>query len=233
MLEYSLKFAAVLFPKAERIVCINNLSEDVESIVSKMARNNAVDLLDVTCLLPIGLRNSGQKNSWWKYAPPRLAIEKYEIVSDNDVVLWKVPPTLSRSIRENALVALTDAAGQYYGDFQETFVQSNKNLRLNAGLIGMPPRFAADLESVNGSKLTDFFHSEQGFTAVNFARYQGKKNMISLDEVAQLNVMEIDADDLISKFCGGHFCGCSFGHYNFWKEKYFDAVKKRLSKFSS
>src|SRR5271170_466442 len=115
MLRCSLEFAKHLLPEAERVVCYNNLSDATANIISKVARENGANLLDASELLPTNLRNTDTKNSWWKYAPRRLDLERYEIVMDNDVVLWRVPPTLRKGIRESALVALTDAAGQYYG----------------------------------------------------------------------------------------------------------------------
>ena len=229
MLECSLKSAGLLFPKAERIICYNNLTNDVKDIISRLARENSVNLLDASELLPSSLRNVGVKNSWWKYAPPRCAVEKYEIVMDNDLVLWKSPPTLLRGIKEQALVALTDAKGQYYGDFLEVIARSGSKLELNAGLVGMPPGFTVNLEGLKEMVHTDFFHSEQGFTAINFMNYPGKKYLIPLEEVTQLNVIVSKPEELVSRYCGGHFCGCSFGHHSFWEERYAASVKAKLS----
>ena len=229
MLECSVKFAKVLFPKARFVICANNLSPSVQATLSSIATKNEIELLDTTDCLQKNLRKDEVKNSWWKYAPPRLDSNKYEIILDNDVVLWKIPPTLANSIEEGALVALTDAAGRYYGDFSNKIDTYDQGLCLNAGLIGMPPGFSMDFNALDNIQLTDFFHSEQGFTALNFAKYKGKKNLISLEEVAQLNIMNIDPQTLLSKYCGGHFCGCSFAHYNFWEKKYRDPIMQMLT----
>lgn len=163
---------------------------------------NEIELLDTTDNLSKNLRKNEVKNSWWKYAPPRLDSSKYEIILDNDVVLWKIPPTLAKSISEGALVALTDAAGRYDGDFSSKIDTYDQVLCLNAGLIGMPPDFSMDFNALDNIQLTDFFHSEQGFTALNFAKYKGKKNLISLKEVAQLNIMDFEPQVLLSEYFG-------------------------------
>lgn len=229
MLECSVKFAKILFPKARLVICANNLSPSVQATLSGISTMNEVELLDTTDCLKENLQNDKVKNSWWKYAPPRLDSSKYEIILDNDVILWKMPPTLLSSIREGALVALSDAAGRYYGDFFNEVDAYDQGLCLNAGLIGMPPGFSMDFNALDNIQLTDFFHSEQGFTALNFARYKGGKNLISLKEVAQLNTMDIEPQLLLSEYSGGHFCGCSFAHYSFWEKKYRDPIKQKLT----
>ena len=115
-------------------------------------------------------------------------------------------------------MALADAAGRFYGYFLNKLDAYDQELCLNAGLIGMPLVFTVEFNALDNIQLTDFFHSEQGFSALNFAQYKGKKNLISLKEVAQLNIMDIEPQMLLSEYFGGHFCGCSFAHYNFWRK---------------
>lgn len=229
MLECSLKFARFLFSNADYVVCYNNLTREVRDIVERISRENGAHALDVSEMLPPNLRINEVKNSWWKYSPTRIAVDKYEIVMDNDVVLWELPPTLLQAIETRSLVALTDATGQYYGDFHEAVIRSNPTLRLNAGLVGMPEGYAIDLENLKDKTFTDFFHSEQGFTALNFINYRGNKTLVPTDQVPQLNACSINGEELISEYCGGHFCGCSFGHYDFWEKKYAKFVKENLN----
>jgi len=225
MLEMSIKFAKLLFPKARFIVCYNNLKQTTLNALMKIVSETGVEAKDVTNLLPSYLARTDVKNSWWKYAIPRLDEKAYEILMDNDVVLWRIPPTLERAIKEQALVALTDAAGQYYGDFHDLVMNLNPKLKLNAGLLGMPPSFKVDFGLIQRVKLRDFFHSEQGFTALNFLLYNGKKYLIPLEEVVQLNIIKVPPEELIARYCGGHFAGCSYAHFDFWEKKYSQAVK--------
>ena len=56
MLECSVKFAKVLFPKARFVICANNLSPSVQTTLSGIAAMNEVELLDTTDCLPKNLR---------------------------------------------------------------------------------------------------------------------------------------------------------------------------------
>ena len=229
MLECSARFMRLVLPDADFAICYNNVSQEGLNRLSTIATENGTRLVDVSDLLPKSLRNTHVKNSWWKYAPGRLAPERYEIVMDNDLVLWKVPPTLEEAIGRNMLVALTDGVGQFYGEFSREAGQLQATLRLNAGLLGMPPGFEVNLRELDASNLTDFFHSEQGFSAVTYLRYTGNKCLIPLSEVPQLNATEMRAEELVADHCGGHFCGCSYGHFDFWQRKYAKTVRARLS----
>lgn len=225
MLEISIKFMTLLIPKARFVVCYNNLTPITLKKIKMIVSEADIDALDTTRLLPHSLARTDVKNSWWKYAIPRLDEDAYEIIIDNDVILWRIPPTLEKAIRENALVALTDAAGQYYGDFHNLVVREDPSLRLNAGLLGMPPNFRLNFELIKMVELKDFFHSEQGFTALNFALYKDTKYLIPLTEVTQLNIIEVPPEELIIKYYGGHFSGCSYGHFDFWEKKYSAVIK--------
>lgn len=226
MLETSIKFAKLIFKNARFVVCYNNLSPDTLEKLKKIVIETEIKAIDVTGFLPRHLARTDVKNSWWKYVIPRLDNDAYEIIMDNDVILWRAPPTLKRAIRENALVALTDAAGQYYGDFHDLVIRIDPSLRLNAGLLGMPPGFKVDFELIKMVKLKDFFHSEQGFTALNFALYEGIKYLIPLEEVVQLNIIRVPPDKLVSRYYGGHFSGCSYAHFDFWEKEYARVVKR-------
>lgn len=226
MLDMSVRFAKLIFPYARHSICYNNLTADAKRTVRAIGEENDVELLDVSSLLPKWLASKNVKNSWWKYAPQRLDSAKYELVLDNDVILWGVPPTLHEAIRNDAMLALSDGAGQYYGDFLEAVIKNQPNLRLNAGLLGMPQGYHPDIDRLEELQLKDFFHSEQGFAALNFAEYSSLKFLIPLDEVQQLNINQIPPEDLVSEYYGGHFCGCSYGHFDFWEEKYAKVVEK-------
>ncbi len=231
LLDLSVKFAILLFKATSRnikfIICYNNLNDYVLDEVQKISAVNGIFSMDVSDLLPNELGNEDSKNSWWKYAPPRIDEEAYEIIMDNDVIIWGIPETLKNSIEKNALVALTDAAGKYYGDYKEKIEELNNELKLNAGLIGLPPNFAIDPSEILENLPQDHFHSEQGFTALKFAKYDKLKYLIPLSEIEQLNVNMLDPEELISKCVGGHFCGCSYGHYSFWNDIYANYVKKK------
>lgn len=232
MLEMSAKFVKHLFPNARLAICHNNLSGNVRRKIQAIGRGDGVELVEVTGMLPQRLIKADAKNSWWKYALPRLDHDSYEIILDNDVIMWSLPPTISNAVKEKAFVALTDAAGRFYGDFDRRVHYIDPRLRLNAGLIGLPPGFSPDFDLLEGTTLTDFFHSEQGFTAMIFLTHEGPKRLVPLCEIQQLNVSRILPEELISNHSGGHFCGCSYGHYDFWEKMYAPVVENRYLEVS-
>lgn len=234
MLNLSIKFGCLrfkeLFREVEFTICHNNLSESNLRNLKEITKRNQITLIDVSDELPERLRNKNVKNSWWKYAPPRLDKKAYEVIMDNDLILWNIPQTLSRAIRQGSLVALTDPAGKFYGDYRMEVENVDSELSLNAGLIGLPPEFVINPLEACKIPLKDFFHSEQGFTALKYAEYNGPKYLIGLDEVHQTNVNPINSQELLSKYDGGHFCGCSYGHFDYWDRLYSSDLKNYYKK---
>lgn len=233
MLDYSIKFSKLIFNNhynnANYYICYNNLNKKVKREVGNIAKKNNINAIDVSEMLPIELRNQNEKNSWWKFAPPRLDIKAYEIIMDNDVVIWALPDTLKNAIECKALVALEDGVGKFYSVFKDTIDNIDKNLKINAGLLGNPPGFEINLTEVTQNPPTDYFFSEQGYTALNFARYTGLKYLIPISEIQQLNANRIDPIDLISNYKGGHFCGCSYDIEIFWEKFYSSHIKKKYN----
>lgn len=229
MLETSIKFAQAILDglsgSVEYIVCHNNLNASTRRQVDLMAKDLGVQSLDVTGNLPSNLVNVSEKNGWWKYCPPRIDENTYEIIMDNDVVIWNRPESLVAGVRENAFVTLTDAGGQFYGDYQDLIFAIAPNLCLNAGILGLPRNVVIDTSKVNGKQLSDFFHSEQGFVAMMYANYLGRKRQIPLTEVQQLNINHLRPKELILKYDGGHFCGCTYNHFEYWEATYSNVIK--------
>lgn len=237
MLEYSIKFCILLF-KAEFnhinfFICYNNLSRKAKKIVKDIALNNSIEAIDVSEMLPFELRNSNVKNSWWKYAPTRMDRQAYEIIIDNDVVMWEIPDTLRMALEKNAMVALEDGVGGYYGEFKKEVEDLHDKFALNAGLMGFPPGVEINLSAAIEKHLKDYFFSEQGYTALNYAKYNGLKLLIPLSEIQQLNINRIGPEQLISKHKGGHFCGCSFNIENNWRKIYSKHVKRKYQEMIS
>ena len=231
MLNYSIRFSKLIFNKfnnyTEYLVCYNNLDISSNSKVLKICNQNDVKSIDVTDKLPIQLRVNNVKNSWWKYAIPRFDIKSYEIIIDNDVIFWELPATLEQAIKNKSLVALQDGVGKFYGDFLGDVNSINYNLKLNAGLLGCPPGFEINFDYIDIDRIQDFFFSEQGFTALNFAKYNGSKLLIPLSEIQQLNANRICALDLLENYYGGHFCGCSYDIEQFWSRNYISFIEKK------
>ncbi len=233
LLKYSIKFAVLIFPeeydKIEYYICYNNIKKSTLREIKKLSKKYGVKLINVSDMLPRRLRNDTVKNSWWKYALPRVDLDKYELIIDNDIIFWELPMTLKIAIANNGLVALSDAAGKFYGEYSKKVNSLERNLKLNAGIIGFPKGFAFNLTDVLEEPPKDCFFSEQGFTAFNFSLYKGLKYLIPLSEVQQLNINRIGAIELLSYHKGGHFCGCNYGPEDFWDKIYRNPIIKKYT----
>jgi len=234
MLYYSIAFAKLNFGFLTRtikfFVCYNNLTSISNEKITEICNIFSVEPIDVSLKLPKRFKNQKIKNSWWKYAISRLDINSYEIVMDNDLIFWNFPPTLKKAIELNALTALQDGVGKFYGDFLKSVENIDSNLKLNAGLLGCPPGFEINLDEVPFKEYSDFFFSEQGYTALQYACFQGNKFLIPISEIQQLNANRIDVNDLINNSSGAHFCGCSYGIETYWDTIYSEAIKNKYEK---
>ncbi len=230
LLHTSIRFAQLLFPTANFVICYNNLiwsRPQVEAI----AAESGVAMFDSEPHLPQHLRSNIVKNSWWKYAPPRLNPDGFEFVLDNDVILWRRPLALDKWLAEGGLLALGERTKHilkklYYGDFVNEVKRVDPYLNLNAGILGWPPGYLPSLEGAREEG--EFFLTEQGFSALAFARYSGNKHLIPYTQVPLLHMAQVDPHELIKKYSGGHFCQCTYGPYDYWQKRYQKVVEAFL-----
>lgn len=223
MLRVSIRAARLLFPEAAFAICHNNLvyhRVDVEQIADELS----VREIDVSTDLPKHLGSRVCKNSWWKYAPLRLSPCGFELVLDNDVVLWRRPSEVDRWLTRGGLLGLGTEGDDcrallYYGDYETDVRQVSPQLDLNAGIIGWPPGYVPPLVS-NIKTSDEHFHTEQGFTAWIVATYSGQRSLIPYSSVPLLHTMQADPSKVLASCCGGHFCESNFGEQTYWRDTY-------------
>ncbi|HEY2117082.1 MAG TPA: hypothetical protein VGJ51_18430 [Candidatus Angelobacter sp.] len=232
LLKVSVRAARMLFPEARFVICHNNAMKWREEL-SALASESHAEMLDVKPLLPACFTCNSDKNSWWKYAPPRILLSGYELVLDNDVILWKRPPVLDEWLNSDALLGLGVEGDDcrptlFYGDYAEQLRAVAPQLDLNAGLIGWPPGYSHILEKRPQlpPASSEYFHTEQGFTAWLFATFEGPKKLIPYTQVPLLHTMCIPPDELIQSCYGGHFCECNFGEMQYWRDSYEMPVRR-------
>ncbi len=218
MLECSIAFANVIFPNSRKIINFNSLKSNESYSKLKNIAKNKIELVE-SISLDFKTKQNG-KNSFWKYYPIRIDTSKYEIILDNDVVLWSLPNTVADWLKSDGLLINSDWRGVYYGIFNNMIPE---HLQLNAGIIGYPPNFKFPLPDY--SNLPDLFHSEQGFIVKTFLDSQKQLFIISKNEIYQSNIdNDINASEIIKTFQGGHFCGCSYCHYFHWDKSFKDIL---------
>jgi len=163
-----------------------------------------------------------QKNSFWKYIPIRTNINKYELLLDNDLILWKIPEIIRFWYNSENLLINSDWNGTNYGEVNFSRMQG-----LNAGILGYPPNYNFKIPDIK--TFTDYFHTEQGYIVITFFESGKKIEIIPQNEIFQSNAneyIEKPINNIIDKFCGGHFCGCTYSHYFHWDKYYKNQIWK-------
>lgn len=143
----------------------------------------------------------------WKLYPPRLSLNTHEIFIDNDLILTKKLDELEEFLAASDKFIFTEALFYNHGRFPT-------NIKLNSGLIGLPPDFDFKTELLqmmqDGKGWTGKF-DEQGMVATIFSTK--KRIMIPLDKVAICH---------LGKFHNGthgyHFVTANVGATEAWKK---------------
>jgi hypothetical protein len=216
MLNCSVSFVKLLFPNARKVICYNSLKSN-QSLKRLCEIGKRVELVESKS----NFEGCKGKNSFWKYFPLRLDNSKYELVLDNDLIFWNIPLTLIKWHNSDGVLLNTDWNGPHYGEYQSRLSIAKS---YNAGVIGYPPNFDFPLPDL--SKMQELFHSEQGFIVKTFLESGKKVFALEKEEIFQSNSEENKLNDssLIDDFSGGHFCGCSYGHYFDWDKHYKDGI---------
>lgn len=232
LLRMSIKFAELLFPDAHKIICHNTLSKSNWIRLNNLSEELDIALFDSTNFLCQHLQEGTVKNSWWKYAPPRLNSNGFELILDNDVILWQKPPTIDYWQISGGVLSLGDRQSipktkLYYGAYSSELRVLDPYLDLNAGVLGWPPGFIPPLEQAKGLGHTnDFFNTEQGYSAFLFATYNGNAHLIPYNDVPLICRNLIEPNTLLVNACGAHFCECNFGELTAWETLYLQPLER-------
>lgn len=217
MLNCSLCFVSILFPKAEKYIIYNSLKSKLSLSKLKAIAEDKAILLESD-----GDFGNTNKNSFWKYNPLRIDKSKHELVLDSDIVFWDIPKIILRWLESESLLINSDWNGRNYGVFEDAIP---KGYFLNAGILGYPPDFNFELPDINDFE--DTFFSEQGFISNEFINSSRQLLIISKEDVFQSNsekYLNIKLKGLLDNFSGGHFCGCNYGHFFHWDKYYKEEV---------
>lgn len=221
MLECSIRFAQSLIPNAKLYVCYNSIRSDrLLSKLNKVA-DLGVSLIDQNDLNPEFTGVTG-KNSFWKYIPGRIELNKFELFLDNDVIIWRVPELIKTWAESNSILISEDWNGSHYGEFAGSIQTPDS---YNAGIIGLPPGF--EIPVPRTSDLSEHFHSEQGYVASQILQSGKPVRLIKKELIYQANHFlesRLPADQMLDQFSIGHFCGCTYCHYVEWDKYFKEAV---------
>ena len=74
----------------------------------------------------------------WKLYPPRLDINRHEILIDNDIILEERVPELDQFLQSTKHCLMLEGESRTYGRFQK---HVPAGLNINSGIYGFPPGF--------------------------------------------------------------------------------------------
>ena len=151
--------------KFDYCLCHNNINDKRLSLIEKRFQNvkspirfykqNNADLP-----LPIRFSNNIDATvhhnisagSFWKICPPRLRDDSHEIIIDNDIVFLRALPEIEKFLNSNLPMTLEDSS--IHMGFYEHTRDFNKELTLNSGVIGLPPKYNFEKKILNLWNLT-------------------------------------------------------------------------------
>lgn len=193
--------------KFNYFICCNN-----KKILSKLQTIKGVNLIDQNDFvdsLPFC-----PKDTFWKFCPPRLDLKNHEIIIDNDLLVYKKSPTIDWFLSQNKKAITTAAHIPMHGCFKKPL--KNTNLKINTGLLGLPPNF--DL----GAKLKNLFrlfpYDQNSHCDDQGAFLMICKKMLKIIPMEEIYVC--NPNENFAKYkkgdCGIHFAGLNKGLSKYW-----------------
>lgn len=157
VLEQSVKAMKSLYD-FDMVICYNQLDDkQLERL-----RGFDVELVDQSGFLSsLFCQPRAGYSVEWKLYPPRLRFQAHELFIDNDIVLHRKPPEISRWLGGNVGLlyqGLHGLHGSYAGLVPPGF-------RINSGIFGLPPHFDFEKKLMGVAKQWTGYFDEQGLVA--------------------------------------------------------------------
>jgi hypothetical protein len=207
LLALSIAGARNIFgPHATYVVCVNTIGIDrAQARIGPISKY--VDWHDSTGEIPDWLGPYLDPNMAegvaWKFAPPRLFPDRHVLSLDNDVVLWRMPPTIRDWLQDTDALLIAEDVLACHGKFAHLCPKEPRN----SGIVGIPPHYDRGFHlrallgeaGVRLSSETD----EQGLQVALVTSM--KHRVVSLSEVTICGYFRPHLHELGS--CGAHFVG--------------------------
>lgn len=212
ILKYSVEKFDIIYPFFEKIICFNQIEK------TKLPKFNCeVEIYEQkTSDISIEIQNysksekHGNTGSAWKLLPPRLNINTHELWLDNDIVLFEKIPLIDEWLKTNYFLGL-NGKNRIYGEYDKMIP---KNLKICAGLFGLPPNFDFHQEIIEKSKILKEplgYYNEQGLVA----------NILASKEtifIPQHILKNLEPRDEYNDYPGIHFVGANRKQHKAWVE---------------
>ena len=213
-------FVKVYGDKFDLVVLLNNVEKiDVDFCGAKVVLQNPKDFLLGT-----------PSTSYWKWCPPRFAIDRHEIAIDNDVIIHSSIPMIDEFLFGDKPMILEDAPVDGYGRYGHWF----DGEQYSAAFIGMPPYFDMGKLLFNRWQKEDVPtpYDEQGHAASCIKEFPHL--VVPITDLPTIPKEWCGRVDWKGEYCrkhltattrGYHFCGSNRNEthlgYNFYKKRRF------------
>ena len=152
-------------------------------------------------------------DTFWKFFPPRMRLDAYEIIIDNDVVIYDKPPAIDRFLNSTDVI-VSSAHKHFYGQFSEVL---DPGILINTGLIGLPPYFDLGLRLKRVFKLYPYIKlkehcDDQG---AFICATKGHLKNIPMEEIYVCKPGASFAPYKLGTH-GTHFAGLNQGNSKYW-----------------
>lgn len=202
ILDISIGFFKQLYPEFRVIVCYNQIPA---SRLDRL-RKHGIELFDSTADALFRRPATGY-HEHWKLFPPRIDVNSYEIVCDNDILITRRIDKIEQCVHKKYFLGY-QALGRNYGNYDIAVPKCA--IRINSGLYGFPPGYDPK------SELESFMCLGREDDWVNRFDDQGLIGAVLLNDkpllcISQLELPIVEPDELLDAHeynplcCGYHF----------------------------
>jgi hypothetical protein len=227
-LGFSIRGARNVFGESARyVVCVNTVPVDIaRQRVGAVA--SQVEWFDRTSHFPEWLfewlDDGLAEGVAWKFAALRLCGEHHVLSLDNDVILWRMPPSVRAWLEDGDSLLIAEDVRACHGEFARFCPPEPRN----SGIIGLPPFFDPEpvlrhLLETAGTRLSSET-DEQGLHVALVT--SGKHRVVPLNEVSVSGYFRPHMLELGS--CGAHFVGVNVNNY-VYAERFWDGCKSEVA----
>jgi len=223
ILRRSLRTFEDIYPEFDLVVCCNNIDRDKlpkfnSNIHVHFQKADELDYhLTSFCdpLEGVAHREAGSAGSGWKLVPPRLNIGTHELWIDNDIIIINKMRDIDLWLEKTDCGIISEGLHRIFGVYEPLIP---KQLKLCAGLFGLPPCFDFHTtilkycETLKGKSLGHY--DEQGLVAATIT------NMNHFIVVPQKRLKIIESHHELDFLVDGiHFVGANkLQKHNAWEE---------------
>lgn len=212
-LKKSIKNWRRLYPSHELCVCHNNINEATYKYLKRIEDIKLINQNNFA-----GELKCAPFDTSWKFYPPRIDIDSYEIFVDNDLIVYKHLQEL-KYFFDNKILIVSSAHKNFYGNFENLL---KDKIKINTGFFGIPPAFDLKFHLNNCIDLISQWKNHEDDQGAFCHIMQHFEYIVVSLETLQICNSNVDFAPYALGMCGTHFAGINYGDNRYFK-KYINA----------